>query len=738
MILIKLFLVINIINFFYRKIFNIKTTTLACGIYGFSGRAGINKADMRLALQKFKILGMYNESRGKDSCGVYLNGEIKKGMGPQKLFTDFIETYPLQITGKNTIMLGHNRQASTGFKVNEENQHPLFIEDDMLITHNGTLKDTAEFCKKYDLDFAKMNVDTMMLGTALYKNDATVLENYKGAAALAITYKTKPNTLYLYHGSSKEYKHSKPVEERPLCYLETKQGVFYSSLEASLEAIKDDDSEIVYMLEHNLLTEICDGQFTGNNIVINRDEINVEIPKVYGKNGYNYSEVHSHLPYPYKRSNLANQLALLEKDKHLAPIITLNREALPKRISGEKDSSYLYYYKGSHMIHNPAGPDYLADGVLLLANKKGYLYPPTELKIDDSDLYYFWEGVMLKDKAAFSSLTDMKDNLACFINNDKANWAECMSRYSKHPVYDYKKKGLGVYKWYEDGHIFNGSLTPIFSGRSYKIINGHLTEIKSSHKTELCYYETSINSENEWNTYLAGGLISVPMVIEDNIVKANKFLQKAKEEQKPKMFYDLVFDNRTQADYKLGLLEKKALDEYSLWFLTNDTPFKPCKKDIEDCTEQMITEAIANGIPIMEYIPTLDGVRYLRDIYNHINLEFEKEIANEDAKDSATSAFMDNTMETDDEDVEDVDCEDLDEHAIEFKETMLESILALQEETSDCVHFQENEEVQALACYAYRSIDHFKDLVSKDSSLNGKEEIIQFIKKLNTHANGVI
>ena len=98
MILIKLFLIINILAFFYRKLFNIKTNVLSCGIYGFSGKSNISKSDLRMALQKFKILGLYNETRGRDSCGVYVNGEIFKGTGPKKLFTDFIEFKPLTIT----------------------------------------------------------------------------------------------------------------------------------------------------------------------------------------------------------------------------------------------------------------------------------------------------------------------------------------------------------------------------------------------------------------------------------------------------------------------------------------------------------------------------------------------------------------------------------------------------------------------------------------------------------------
>ena len=48
-----------------------------CGIYGFSLKHRGNRA---LALANFKILGLYNIERGKDSCGVCIDGKIKKSI----------------------------------------------------------------------------------------------------------------------------------------------------------------------------------------------------------------------------------------------------------------------------------------------------------------------------------------------------------------------------------------------------------------------------------------------------------------------------------------------------------------------------------------------------------------------------------------------------------------------------------------------------------------------------------
>ena len=56
-----------------------------CGIFGVSLKSGANK---KSAIAKFKILGLYNISRGRDASGIFINGEIIKNT---KEFDDFIE-----------------------------------------------------------------------------------------------------------------------------------------------------------------------------------------------------------------------------------------------------------------------------------------------------------------------------------------------------------------------------------------------------------------------------------------------------------------------------------------------------------------------------------------------------------------------------------------------------------------------------------------------------------------------
>ena len=69
-------LLMNLASSIYKRILGIQSGILCCGIFGFCLKPSANR---RIALQKFKILGLYNKSRGRDASGVFVNGEIIKG-----------------------------------------------------------------------------------------------------------------------------------------------------------------------------------------------------------------------------------------------------------------------------------------------------------------------------------------------------------------------------------------------------------------------------------------------------------------------------------------------------------------------------------------------------------------------------------------------------------------------------------------------------------------------------------
>lgn len=625
-VLLTVFLIVNIISSIYRRIYNISSVNLCCGIYGYSGKLGLSKNDVRIALQKFKILGLYNEERGRDSCGVYINNNLKKGILATKLFSNFIETETFEISSRNRVMLGHNRSASTGSSVNLENAHPFLIDDDMIITHNGTLKETLEFCAKYNLPWKDMTVDTIMLGTALYRNDNTVLENYKGAAALAFTYRSRPNTLYLYHGSSRDKKDGVQFEERPLFYMETREGIYYSSMDIALNAIRENDDEISIKLPHNVVFEIKDGVFTHNDVNINRGDINIEPVRVIGRGGawnrhYGHYEglfpdTNPYAPFrePVTKHSAINKSYTLVKNglRPVDTIISLQRETVPQRLIEEKESTYVYYFRGRHWIHHPNSDDVLADGILWIADKSGKGYVLLGAR-KSGVVMYFYKGNMLRDKAAYDQIKDNIETRTA-LETSNSNYAQYLSRFTEFPVFDVDQVSRSGYKWYNDEKIANTPFTPKFSNRTYKLVGGFLHGITSSDK-ETCFYEEVTRAEEEYQLYKDGGLISGIVGKHFDVEDVQLSLERMAHSKSDLEWYERRFDDNGQAKKAIGKLELIALDYYSKWFLEQDNAWTTIDEHIADKTSELIEETVGNGLTIEEAIGDEEGINVLKAKY---------------------------------------------------------------------------------------------------------------------------
>ena len=51
-----------------------------CGIFGI-----INTKKTKLDKKCFNVLGINNDSRGGDSCGIFIDGEVEYGVNTEKL-----------------------------------------------------------------------------------------------------------------------------------------------------------------------------------------------------------------------------------------------------------------------------------------------------------------------------------------------------------------------------------------------------------------------------------------------------------------------------------------------------------------------------------------------------------------------------------------------------------------------------------------------------------------------------
>lgn len=253
-------------------LFKPKYNQLSCGLFGVAAE---NVED--IDINKVKILGIFNDSRGGHSCGLAIDGDIIVGVNQLKLFKDFIGSSRIENPYELPVILGHTRYATGGLH-NEDNAHPFGfgINNDyyeFIGTHNGSLHNQAdlaeeykvstsqEIINKYKVKSYRQKIDSEILLECIYTSKSfKVLEKYQGAAALVFYNTNEPDTVYLYHGKSKKYEYGVPVEERPLFYYQESDNIFYySSIKESLEAIKNTSKCKVLEFEHNTVYKIKNG-----------------------------------------------------------------------------------------------------------------------------------------------------------------------------------------------------------------------------------------------------------------------------------------------------------------------------------------------------------------------------------------------------------------------------------------------------------------------------------------------
>lgn len=370
-----------------------------CGIFGL-----INKHKQgKFNYPAFVTMGTANDTRGGDSCGIFIDKVVRIGVDKEKLFRKFILNPEVDSWLSNLqqahIALGHCRKASIG-AIDAMRAQPVVISENndvkFVLIHNGTLYNYAELAAKYlpDFNIAGMS-DSQVLARILYNNHWEVLSEYIGGAAFcAVDYRCKFPKTYLFKGASKLTEYTETaIEERPLYYSLTDAGLIFSSIfEYLVPFAKDDD---IYSLKSNSIITY----YKGNLVVekeIDRSKCSQTKPVVvsntyypaYTSAGYSTWGKSTYSPYSSYSGLSSNQVPKGEKKE----VVEKEYPELPFEDTASKNVLQVtptvegMYYNNNKPIH---GKQLLTmEGK---ASSSGYPF-------------YFWHGYLLKNEKCFTFL----------------------------------------------------------------------------------------------------------------------------------------------------------------------------------------------------------------------------------------------------------------------------------------------------------------------------------------------
>ena len=291
--MLNLILILLLLHFIFHFINKRSNNILYCGLFGFIGDKGKN-----VNWGMLNLLGVFNDPRGGDACGLFFNNNREVGTLTDSYYAKFIKEKSFEFFTQTPLVLGHTRKASIGnkteahaqpviFKSKDEVSQHLFktnkklqeIRDsypkkripknDILFagTHNGTLRNYEELGKDFKISDIDDKTDSMVLFEIIFKHGPAVLTEYIGTAAIMYWDIRTPNGIYVFRGESKySSSYASVSEERPLHYVHREEGIYFSSEEEPLKVLGKNPLEI----EENKVTFFEHGKIN-KNIVYNID-----------------------------------------------------------------------------------------------------------------------------------------------------------------------------------------------------------------------------------------------------------------------------------------------------------------------------------------------------------------------------------------------------------------------------------------------------------------------------------
>lgn len=467
-----------------------RNNVLGCGLIGF-----VPKKKQEGNLNWLKLIMSYNTIRGTDSCGIFINNSVIKGIDKRADIRVLLANTALNYDDncKNKVVIAHTRKSTRGGNT-LNNCHPFEVSNGkktLILAHNGTISNIYDLAKKYDISHDGLFVDSHILAKIILEKGYDVLNHYQGGAALLFTYSDEPNVLYVFKGASRQYSTQKEEEEeRPLNFVENHEGYYISSLWEPLDACTNQE-EISYTFNENELTRIENGKF---EVIYKADRSQVNIYK---------APVH----VPAKKDetvggastnkSFSNEviLSLVKNTKIIVKTSDIYDECTTGMYVRNIMRDSIYYMGGRYYSFNnrnltegnldfskPYCPSdgiekYLLRGSVACKVLSKYIFEVFDSKHSNHwpqqsvSMFYFYEGVLINPlkEMAFKKI---EENL----NKERNPLAKLnkLSNYSKYPITflysESKPLKPTTIRYYLNNKLADpGEFQPLFSGRKYKI-----------------------------------------------------------------------------------------------------------------------------------------------------------------------------------------------------------------------------------------------------------------------------
>jgi hypothetical protein len=241
-----------------------------CGIAGI-----LNLKPKKLDYATFTSMGILNDERGGDACGIFIDGDVDYGTAvDDRHFRDYFTKSTVLKEARDkkvNIALVHCRKASVG-GVAPEKAQPVVLKDSkgnvrFVMIHNGTVHNYEALAKKYIPDVKIEGLtDSQVLARIFYYKGYECLSEYNGGAAfVTVDYRQPTPLVLMWRGASKKTDVSKEVtEERPLwfVYNKKKAELVFCSIPEILEACRPDET-LYRPVENKLVTFRWDDEKPG-------------------------------------------------------------------------------------------------------------------------------------------------------------------------------------------------------------------------------------------------------------------------------------------------------------------------------------------------------------------------------------------------------------------------------------------------------------------------------------------